>query len=91
MDPCLGVKRLISRFHTLDYWPKLLIHHLLDPMYIVKNVSKSLLCHILGEKNTKASKVNLVTSNTKKSCWTPQPNAKGKMVYQVVPSTLQKK
>jgi hypothetical protein len=58
MDPCLCVKRLIFRFHTLDYWPKLFIHHLLDPMYIVKNVCKSLLCHILGEKDTEESKVN---------------------------------
>jgi hypothetical protein len=60
-------------------------------MYIVKNVCKSLLHHILGEKDTDASRADLVASNTKKSRWTPQPNSKGKMLYQVAPSTLQKK
>jgi hypothetical protein len=71
MDPPLGLKRLIFGFHTLDYWPELFIHHLFDPMHIVKNVWKSLLCHILGEKDTKASRANLLASNIKKSCWTP--------------------
>ncbi len=33
-------------FHTLEYWPKLFIHHLLDSMHIVKNVCKSLLKHL---------------------------------------------
>jgi hypothetical protein len=71
MDPPLGLKRLIFGFQTLDYWPKLLIHHLLHPMHIVKNVCKSLLCHILGEKDIKASRADLVASKTKESCWTP--------------------
>jgi len=70
-DPPLGLKRLIFGFHTLDYWLELLIHHFLDPMHIVKNVCKSLLCHILGEKDTKASRADLVASNIKKSRWTP--------------------
>ncbi len=33
-------------FHTLEYWPKLFIHHLLDSMHIVKNVCKSSLKHL---------------------------------------------
>jgi hypothetical protein len=45
----------------------------------------------LEEKDIEASKVDLVAFNTKKSLWAPQPNVKGKMVYQTISSTLQKK
>ena len=54
-SPCPGMKRL-SIFHSLPYWDKLLINHLLDLMHIFKNVDavplgcqvSILYAHILG-------------------------------------------
>src|SRR5450759_2215469 len=37
-------------FHKLEYWSKMPINHLLDPMHIEGNVGKSLVKHLYGEK-----------------------------------------
>ncbi|KAL3679629.1 hypothetical protein R1sor_022585 [Riccia sorocarpa] len=46
----VGLKRW-SIFNQLPYWKDLLIHHLLDPMHIKANVTKSLIKRIFGEKD----------------------------------------
>ena len=63
-----GMNRL-SAFHELQYWSDLPVPHCLDPMHIFKNVSKSLLSHILGEKDNVAARLDLQLSNTKKDLW----------------------
>ena len=50
----LGMK-LLSTFHSLPYWRKLLINHLLDPMHIFKNVGQTLWEHLSGEQDNKKS------------------------------------
>jgi hypothetical protein len=49
------------------YWKELKVAHLLDPMHVFKNVSDSLWKHISStEKDTNASRRDLVMSKTKK-------------------------
>jgi hypothetical protein len=59
----------LSIFYELEYWTDLLVPHCLDPMHIFKNVSKSLLTHILGEKDNIAARLDLQLSNTKQNLW----------------------
>lgn len=40
----------MSSLNNLEYWPHLLLPHLLDPMHIEGNVGKSLIGHIFGER-----------------------------------------
>lgn len=40
----------MSSLNDLEYWPKLKLNHLLDPMHIEGNVCKSLISHMFGEK-----------------------------------------
>ena len=54
-----------SAFHKLSYWRSLCLQHCLDPMHIFKNVCKSLISHLVGEKNNVASRRDLKLSNTK--------------------------
>jgi hypothetical protein len=63
-----GMNRL-SIFHELSYWSDLLVPHCLDPMHIFKNVSKSLLSHLLREKDNVAARLDLQLSNTKQDLW----------------------
>ena len=53
-----GMKRL-SIFHTLPYWKKLLINHLLDPMHIFKNVGQILWEHLIGAQDNKKAREDL--------------------------------
>ncbi|KAL3675626.1 hypothetical protein R1sor_025574 [Riccia sorocarpa] len=50
-----GLKRW-SILHRLPYWKDLLIQHLLDPMHIEANVTKSLIKRIFGEKDGKPAR-----------------------------------
>ncbi|KAL3701030.1 hypothetical protein R1sor_019052 [Riccia sorocarpa] len=50
-----GLKRW-SILHRLPYWKDLMIQHLLDPMHIETNVSKSLIKRIFGEKDGKPAR-----------------------------------
>ena len=59
----------LSAFHELQYWFILLVPHCLNPMHIFKNVSKSLLAHLLGEKDNIAPRLDLQLSNTKQNLW----------------------
>jgi hypothetical protein len=59
----------LSVFHELEYWSDLLVPHCLDPMHIFKNVSKSLLTHLLGEKDNIAARLDLQFFNTKQNLW----------------------
>lgn len=40
----------MSSLNRLEYWPKLKLPHLLDPMHIEGNVCRSLVSHMFGEK-----------------------------------------
>ncbi|CAM6082015.1 unnamed protein product [Calypogeia fissa] len=40
-----------SSLNDLEYWPHLLVNHLLDPMHIEGNIGKSLIKHLYGEKS----------------------------------------
>ena len=44
--------KTLNCFHSLPYWHKLLINHLLDPMHIFKNVSQVIWDHIIGKRDT---------------------------------------
>ncbi|KAL3689792.1 hypothetical protein R1sor_016101 [Riccia sorocarpa] len=50
-----GLKRW-SILHRLPYWKYLMIQHLLDPMHIEANVTKSLIKRIFGEKDGKPTR-----------------------------------
>ncbi|KAL3691388.1 hypothetical protein R1sor_005039 [Riccia sorocarpa] len=50
-----GLKRW-SILHRLPYWKDLMIQHLLDPMHIEANVTKSLIKRIFGEKDGKPAR-----------------------------------
>ena len=43
--------------------------HCLDPMHIFKNVSKSFISQLLGEKHNIAARLDLQLSNTKQDLW----------------------
>ena len=59
----------LSSFYELDYWSDLLFPHCLDPMHIFKNVSKSLIAHLIGDKDSVAARLDLEASNTKQELW----------------------
>ena len=83
-----GVNRL-SIFYELEYWMVLKINHLLDPMHIFKNISKSLLIHLCEDLDTVSSREDLKLSNTKKNLWRPTAILEnGKTVYQTNPYVL---
>ena len=63
-----GMSCLLA-FHELKYRSDLLVPHYLDPMHIFKNVSKSLLDHLFGEKDNIAPRLDLQLSNTKQNLW----------------------
>ncbi|KAL3696626.1 hypothetical protein R1sor_010702 [Riccia sorocarpa] len=50
-----GLKRW-SILHRLPYWKDLMIQHILDPMHIEANVTKSLIKRIFGEKDGKPAR-----------------------------------
>jgi hypothetical protein len=63
-----GMKRL-SCFYDLKYWVHNTIHHLLDPVHITKNVYHSLISHLLGEKESAKTWIDLEACNLKKEFW----------------------
>ena len=71
-----GMNRL-SAFFELEYWSDLLVPHCLDPMHIFKNVSKSLITHLLGEKDNVAARRDLQLSNTKQTLWVQNQASSG--------------
>ena len=65
----IGMKRK-SIFYDLPYWEHLNFTHLLDLVYIFKNVSSSLWRHISSKQSdTLAVRKYLITSKTKKEHW----------------------
>jgi hypothetical protein len=63
-----GTKRF-SCFYDLKYWVHNTIHHLLDPMLIMKNVCHSLISHLLGEEESAKAWTDLKACNLKKEFW----------------------
>jgi len=63
-----GMKRF-SCFYDLKYWVHNTIHHLLDPMHIMKNLCHSLISHLLGEKESAKAWTDLEACNLKKEFW----------------------
>jgi hypothetical protein len=63
-----GTKRF-SCFYDLKYWVHNTIHHLLDPVHIMKNVCHSLISHLLGEKESAKTWTNLEACNLKNEFW----------------------
>jgi hypothetical protein len=61
----------LSDFFNFGYWIQLKTHHLLDSMHVIKNVSSSLLLHILGDKDTVQARADLKVDNSKKELWEP--------------------
>jgi len=56
-------------FYELFYWRSLSLQHCLDPMHMLKNVCKSLMTHLVGEKNNVAARRDLELFNTKQQLW----------------------
>ena len=50
---------ILSLFHALPYWKKLLTNHLLDPMHIFKNVGQILWEHLVGAWDNKKAQDDL--------------------------------
>jgi len=71
-------------FFKLPYWIQLHLHHLLDSMHVIKNVSCSLLLHIVREKDTIQSKEDMRIDNSKIELW--EPNKCGE--YKAAPWVL---
>ncbi len=63
-----GMKRFAC-FYDLKYWLHNTIHHLSDPVHIMKNVCHSLISHLLGEKESTKAWTNMETCNLKKEFW----------------------
>jgi hypothetical protein len=81
----LGMTKL-NIFHELDYWTKLPVPHLLDPMHIFKNVTKSLIEHVVTKtKNIDKEREDLKLSNTKHLLWDRIPSERGRRVYHRAP------
>ena len=85
-----GMKRK-SIFYELPYRKDLLISHLLDPMYIFKNVSNSIFQHISSkEKDTLSSRRDISLSRTKFDRRYLWPNRENE-TYAEAPWILKKK
>ena len=86
--PCPGMKRL-SIFHTLPYWDKLLINHLLDPMHIFKNIGETIWKTITGQKESKGQRDDLQSLGRMTDLWaTSKPN--GQLLLPRAPWVLRK-
>lgn len=59
----------LSAFHELPYWRSLSLQHSLHPMHIFKSVCKSLISHLVGEKEGVVARRDLELSNTKQQLW----------------------
>jgi hypothetical protein len=64
-----GMNRLLALNLQLEYYKKLPIQHLLDPMHIMNNVCHSLLLHLQGAKYIDSRRDDLEVSNTKHMLW----------------------
>ena len=73
----------LSICYRLPYWKHLLIGHLIDPMYIFKNVGVSLWRHIIGGKDPKATRDDLKEIGIKKPLWAKVNNNNGKVNMQL--------
>jgi len=90
MSNPLGMTRK-SIFYQLEYWTKLPIQHLLDPMHISKNVCKSLLEHLTGVRNISKERNDLKDSNTKRELWERHFDERGRLAYSIVPYTIERR
>lgn len=84
----LHLKGELPIWYSLPYWKDLKINHLLDPMHIFKNVAASLWRHLMGLKDSEATRKDLKESNSKPTLW-PQTKG-GKVTYRVAPWVLSK-
>jgi hypothetical protein len=80
-----------SILYQLEYWTKLPIQHLLDPMHISKNVCKSLLEHLSGVRNISKERSDLKDSNTKRELWERHLDERGRLVYSIAPYTIERR
>ena len=53
----------MNAFYALPYWKELLINHLLDLMYCLKNVVVAMWQHMCGQKDSYNSRVDLKEVN----------------------------
>ncbi|MCO5547710.1 hypothetical protein L7F22_001161 [Adiantum nelumboides] len=70
--------RTLNCFHSLPYWHKLLINHLLDPMHIFKNVSHAKWDHLIGKRDTIGCRKDLETVNRMPHLWVDENGNKPK-------------
>ncbi len=77
-----------SSLSTLEYWPKLKLNHLLDPMHIEGNIGKSLIKHLFGEKGVEWRKA-CVEQNMHPDLWSYK-NDDGRIVLPSCPWILSK-
>ncbi len=68
-----------SSLSTLEYWPKLKLNLLLDPMHIEGNIGKSLIKHLFGEKGGEWRKA-CMEKNMHPDVW-PYKNDDGRTVF----------
>jgi hypothetical protein len=59
----------LSIFNDLKNWNRLLIHHLLDAMHIIKNICKAIFYHIIGGRDTENIRLDLKAVNSKEELW----------------------
>ncbi len=78
----------MSIWFTLEYWRHLKIFHLLDPMHIFKNVGHSLWKHLVGLKDSPASRASLVEYNSKPKLWPRENNVSRNIEHPKAPWVL---
>ena len=61
--------KTLNCFHSLPYWHKLLINHLLNPVHIFKNVSQLVWDHITGKRDTIGSRRDLEKVHRMPDLW----------------------
>eukprot|EP00249_Psilotum_nudum_P022031 c28346_g1_i1 orf=3-254(-) len=74
-----------SIFYTLEYWATLKITHLLDPMHIFKNVGEQLWSHLVGEKETLATRKDLQVLNMNPNIWPNTSDTSNEVTYEAAP------
>jgi hypothetical protein len=84
----IGMEPNMSIWFTLEYWQHLKICHLLDPMHIFKNVGHSLWKHLIGLKDTHASRASLVEYNSKPHLWSRENSITGNIEHPKTPWVL---
>lgn len=82
--PPRGMSRL-SILLTLPYWPKLKIHHLLDPMHVFKNVGQAIWDHVTGKKDSLGAREDMRSIRRLPASAAPRMGPRGKIVLPKAP------